>query len=160
MTTSANRLQEAIREKVETLFGDRGNPDNHAVRVKDLAGLNNALGGLLKTAGSLASSINGAQSGLANTIANLTALGNLISSIQADVTTLQTNQATDEANIATLQTGVADLQSKVDAAHAVSVPSITSAHAAADPPTKAEFDKVVDDLNALRGAITAIVAAL
>ena len=51
---------------------------------------------------------------------------------------------------------VADL----DAIRKLRIPTISSSYAAANPPTKAEYDRLVDDVKALRTAMDRLVASI
>ena len=156
LRTSGDRMSSAIREKLEVLTGERGAGQDRAVRVKDLMGLNNALAGVTKQTGSIASKLSNTSKSLADTI---TEIGNLIDQSSTDVTDLQGRMTTAEADITTLKSDVQAIKAKLAAAKSVAIPGGTATGAAGGTPTAAEFAKVVVDLNNLRAAMAQIVNA-
>lgn len=156
LRTSGDRLADAIREKLEVLTGERGSGADRAVRVKDMTGLNNALAGVNKRAGSIATQLNRTRQSLSDI---LTQIGNLVDQSATDITDLQDRVTAAEQDITTLKQDVATIKSKLAAARAVAVPAGTATNAAGAAPTAAEFANVVADLNGLRTALSQVVAS-
>ena len=180
MQISMNDLR-ILKEKLEILTGERGDPQLAAIRMRVLGQLQELISKLRISATELQNDINtldqnlqGTQSqlntvqtdvatldGNVNTLQfNVTSLQSDIAAIQTDLSTAQTTLAQLDADIAALQTdvgGLATLSDNFDQIQtgvtAVSISGATQGTVAA-PPTAAEFNQLLSDVNALRTALT------
>ena len=143
--TTQDRKDAIVLERVRTLSGEIGKPDERAVLVKDLAGLSNALAG----AGKATAAVGGRVKTLAET---LTEIGNLVNSTSTDLADVKTG-------LDAAQTDIAAIKAKLAAAAAINVPSITAQNLTAAP-TKDDFNKAVSDLRALHQAVQGVANAL
>lgn len=150
MRTSQDRLADALREKTETLTGERGDPNMAALRVKDLSGLTNALAGAIKTAG-------GTKKKAATIAETLAQVGDLVNTLNDTVTALQGDVATAKGDISTLKTDDAATKGKLDAAAGATVPGMTSSAVSAAP-TQSDFNALRQDVANLRAALLALIS--
>lgn len=183
-----------LKEKLEILTGERGDPQLAAIRVRALGQLQELISKLRISATDLQNDINtldqnlqGTQSQLDTVQTNVGTLqndvaaldGNVstlqssvttlqgdIASIQIDLSTAQTTLSQLDADISALQTdvgGLATLSNNFDQIQmdvtAVSIPGATQVTVAA-PPTAAEFNQLLSDVNALRTALTNLKNAI
>lgn len=183
MSISAQEMR-VIKEKVEVLNGDRGNRRLAALRTGDGQDLREFIAKLRKgtadvqrdlaiaveTQAALAASLATTQDDLATTNSALaaaqdalTALDASLTSISGDVATLETAITTAQDAIdalgdsgATIAADVADIRA---GAAAVTIDAATASTVAA-PPTAAEHNALLADVDALRVALTAIKAAV
>lgn len=188
MASSIN-IQEwqTLKEKVEILAGERGNPEFAAIRVRVLGQLQELISKLRISAKDLQNDINtidqnlqGTQTQLDTLESSVTFLQNDVNAVQTDVTTLQTDISTIQtglstaqttltqldADIATLQSdvgGLATLSTRFDQMQTdvtgVSIPSPAQGTIAAAP-TAAQFNGLVSDIAALTNAVTALKNAI
>jgi len=177
-----------LKEKLEILTGERGDPNLAAIRVRVLGQLQELISKLRISATDLQNDINTLDQSLQSTQSqlntvqtnvgtlqtdvaaldgnvstlqgNVTALQSDIAAIQTDLSTAQTTLSQLDADIAALQTnvgGLATLSDNFDQIQtdvtAVSIPGATQGAVAA-PPTAAEFNQLLSDVNALRTALT------
>ena len=183
-----------LKEKLEILTGERGDPQLAAIRVRALGQLQELISKLRISATDLQNDINtldqnlqGTQSqldtvqtnvgtlqtdvaaldGNVSTLqGNVTSLQSDIAAIQTDLSTAQTTLSQLDADISALQTdvgGLATLSNNFDQIQmdvtAVSIPVATQVTIAA-PPTAAEFNQLLSDVNALRTALTNLKNAI
>lgn len=183
-----------LKEKLEILTGERGDPQLAAIRVRALGQLQELISKLRISATDLQNDINTLDQSLQSTQSqlntvqtnvgtlqtdvaaldgnvstlqgNVTSLQSDIAAIQTDLSTAQTTLAQLDADIAALQTdvgGLATLSDNFDQIQmdvtAVSIPGATQVTVAA-PPTAAEFNQLLSDVNALRTALTNLKNAI
>ena len=188
MASSIN-IQEwqTLKEKVEILAGERGNPEFAAIRVRVLGQLQELISKLRISAMDLQNDINTIDQNLQTTQtqldtleSNVTFLQNDVNAVQTDVTTLQTDISTIQTDLSTAQTtltqldadiatlqsdvgGLATLSTRFDQMQtdvtAVSISGATQGTVAA-PPTAAEFNQLLSNVNALRTALTDLKNAI
>ncbi len=186
MQISMNDLR-ILKEKLEILTGERGDPQLAAIRMRVLGQLQELISKLRISATDLQNDINTLDQGLQSTQSQLntvqtdvatldgnvntlqssvTALQGDIASIQTDLSTAQTTLTQLDADIAALQTdvgGLATLSGNFDQIQtdvtAVSIPGATQGTVAAAP-TAAEFNQLLSDVNALRTALTNLKNAI
>lgn len=150
MRTSQERLSDALREKTETLNGERGDPNMAALRVKDLAGFTNALAGTMKTA-------SGTKKKAATIADTLAQIGQLVNTLNDGVTALQGDMTTAQGNISTLQTDEAATKGRLDAAAGADVPGMSSTAVSAAP-TQSDFNALRQDVANLHAALLALIS--
>ena len=176
-----------LKEKLEILTGERGDPQLAAIRMRVLGQLQELISKLRISATDLQNDINTLDQGLQSTQSQLNTVqtdvasldGNVntlqssvttlqgdISAIQTDLSTAQTTLTQLDADIAALQTdvgGLATLSNNFDQIQtdvtAVSIPGATQGTVAA-PPTAAEFNQLLSNVNALRTALTDLKNAI
>lgn len=181
MASSIN-IQEwqTLKEKVEILAGERGNPEFAAIRVRVLGQLQELISKLRISATDLQNDINTIDQNLQTTQTQLdtlessvTFLQNDVNAVQTDISTIQTDLSTAQttltqldADIATLQSdvgGLATLSTRFDQMQTdvtgVSIPSPAQGTIAAAP-TAAQFNGLVSDIAALTNAVTSLKNAI
>ena len=183
-----------LKEKLEILTGERGDPQLAAIRMRVLGQLQELISKLRISTTDLQNDINtldqnlqvtqsqldtvqtnvgtlqndvAALDGNVSTLqSSVTVLQGDIATIQTDLSTAQTTLTQLDADIAALQTdvgGLATLSNNFDQIQmdvtAVSIPGATQVTVAA-PPTAAEFNQLLSDVNALRTALTNLKNAI
>lgn len=183
-----------LKEKLEILTGERGDPQLAAIRVRVLGQLQELISKLRISATELQNDINTLDLGLQSTQSQLdtvqtnvgtlqtdvAALDGNVSTLQSSVTTLQGDIATIQTDLSTAQTTLSQLDADIAALQtdvggfatlsdnfdqiqtdvtAVSIPGATQGAVAA-PPTAAEFNQLLSDVNALRTALTDLKNAI
>ena len=169
-----------LKEKLEILTGERGDPQLAAIRMRVLGQLQELISKLRISATELQNDINtldqnlqGTQLQLDTVQSNVGTLQSSVTTIQGDIASIQTDLSTAQttltqldADIAALQTdvgGLATLSGNFDQIQtdvtAVSIPGATQGTVAAAP-TAAEFNQLLSDVNALRTALTNLKNAI
>ena len=166
-----------IKEKVEILFGQRGDKRLAAMRMGDAIDLREFIAALRKGTADVQRDLGDAQ-------AALESLSSSLSSTQADLADANTAISDAQASLATLTGDLSSLQSDLDAAQeaiealgdngatiaadvedirtgaaAVSVPDIAAVTVGA-PPTAAEYNALLSDVTNLQTALVALRAAV
>ena len=169
-----------LKEKLEILTGERGDPQLAAIRMRVLGQLQELISKLRISATELQNDINTLDLGLQGTQLQLdtvqsnvgtlqssvTTIQGDIASIQTDLSTAQTTLSQLDADITALQTdvgGLATLSTRFDQMQTdvtgVSIPSPAQGTIAAAP-TAAQFNGLVSDIAALTNAVTALKNAI
>lgn len=176
-----------IKEKLEILTGERGDPQRAAIRMIYMKNLQELIGKLKGDTTELQLSIEALNADLDATQsqlttlqsnvgflqadvdaaqADITGLQNNISSIQSDISTANANLTQLNSDIATIQTeidGLVGLETRFNTmqsdVNAVSIPAAT-ATSISTTPTAAQYNALLDDVNALRTALTNLKNAI
>ena len=185
--TTANQEFLIIKQKVEVLAGERGDPRQAAIRMIYLSQLQNLIGKLTKSTNDLqvlVSNINEdvldvradvtlmqgdvatVQQALSDANDNLDSLESDIIQLKQDVTGLSDATADVhqlQLDVGNLQTAQANTQSEVTQIKtdvtAVAIPAMSQGAVAA-PPTAAQFNNLVSDVAALRTALLSMKTAI
>ena len=179
MQISMNDLR-ILKEKLEILTGERGDPQLAAIRMRVLGQLQELISKLRISATDLQNDINTIDQNLQTTQTQLDTLESSVTFLQNDVTTLQTDISTIQTDLSTAQTtltqldadiatlqsdvgGLATLSTRFDQMQTdvtgVSIPSPAQGTIAAAP-TAAQFNGLVSDIAALTNAVTALKNAI
>lgn len=183
-----------LKEKVEILAGERGDPNLAAIRVRVLGQLQELISKLRISATDLQNDINTLDQSLQSTQSQLNTVQTNVGTLQTDVAALDSDVSTLQGNVTTLQGEIATVQTDLNTAQttltqldadiaalqtdvgglatlsdnfdqiqmdvtAVSIPGATQVTVAA-PPTAAEFNQLLSDVNALRTALTNLKNAI
>lgn len=183
-----------IKEKLEILTGERGDPQLAAIRVRVLGQLQELISKLRISAIDLQNNIDTLDQSLQNTQSQLDTVQSNVGTLQTDVAALDSDVSTLQGNVTTLQGEIATVQTDLSTAQttltqldadiaalqtdvgglatlsdnfdqmqtdvtAVTIPGATQGNVAA-PPTAAEFNQLLSDVNALRTALTNLKNAI
>lgn len=183
-----------LKEKLEILTGERGDPQLAAIRVRVLGQLQELISKLRISAIDLQNNIDTLDQSLQNTQSQLDTVQSNVGTLQTDVAALDSDVSTLQGNVTTLQGEIATVQTDLNTAQttltqldadiaalqtdvgglatlsdnfdqiqmdvtAVSIPGATQVTVAA-PPTAAEFNQLLSDVNALRTALTDLKNAI
>ena len=169
-----------LKEKIEVLAGERGDPQKAAIRMAYIKSLQELIGNLRGSTLGLQQNIDALNVEFNNTQALVGFLQADVDSAQADITSLQSNISTIQTDlsnatasltqlnndIAAIQTeinGLAGLEARLDTLQsdvsAVAIPAAT-ATAVSAAPTAAQYNVLLDDVNALRTALTDLKNAI
>ena len=176
-----------LKEKLEILAGERGDPQLAAIRMRVLSQLQDLIGKLRISATDLQndidvldqslqstqSQLNTVQANVGTLQSDVAALDSSVATLQGDIATIQTDLGTAQATLAQLDADITALQTDVGGlatlsdnfdqiqtdVTAVSIPGATQG-AVAVPPTAAEFNQLLSDVNALRTALTDLKNAI
>lgn len=166
-----------LKEKVEILFGQRGDKRMAAMRAGDAIDLREFIAALRKGTAdvqrdlkdaeasleTLANSLSTTQSNLADTNSALASAQSTLGTLAGNVASLQADIETAQDAIDTLGDSGALISARVDdiqsAVGAVPVPTLTSADAAAAP-TMGEHNALRADVVALTSALASLISAI
>lgn len=152
-----------LREKVEILFGDRGEPGKAALRRGEIDALAEYIASLRQGAAAIGKTLEGIASEVASTKIDVITLQGEVATAQADLVTLQGGIDDIGDQLATISTdltaatdGLSNLKANVAA---VGIPAVGTTHVTADP-TQDDFNDLLDDLAAIRTALANLRGAI
>lgn len=152
-----------IREKVEILFGDRGDPDKAALRRGEISALTEYIASLRLGAAAIGKTLEGIASEVASTKIDVIALQSDVATAQSDLVTLQggiddigDQLSTISADLSLATDGLANLKTNVAS---VAIPTVGTTHVTAAP-TQDDFNDMMDDLAAIRTALANLRGAI